>query len=58
VAVGECGLDYAFKTYQPYSDKVTQKIVFLKHFDLAAKHGLPMHFFQRDASDDFMQILK
>ncbi len=54
-AVGECGLDY---DRLDYSDKQTQLKVFPMHFDLAAKHGLPMYLHSRNCSEDFVRIVR
>ena len=54
-AIGECGLDYA---RQEFTDKELQKKHFLKHFDLAEKFKLPMYFHSRDATADFVRMVK
>lgn len=54
-AVGECGLDY---DRLDYSDKQTQLKVFPMHFELAAKHRLPMYLHSRNCAEDFVRIVK
>lgn len=54
-AIGECGLDY---DRLEYSDKETQLKVFPMHFDLAAKHGLPMYLHSRNCPTDFLKLVK
>lgn len=53
VAIGEIGLDY----YYNFSDKDTQKRVFIKQLQLANQFNLPVVFHIRDAMGDFIEIL-
>lgn len=51
IAIGECGLDY----YRlQYSDKITQKKIFIKQLDL---NGERYFLHSRDSHRDFMEIL-
>lgn len=54
VAVGECGLDYN----RNYSNPATQRKVFEQQLELAAKLQLPVLLHERDAHDDFVNILE
>lgn len=54
VAVGEIGLDY----YYDYSDRETQKKVFIDQIGLAKELGLPIVIHSRDAVEDTYEILK
>ena len=54
VAVGECGLDY-FRNFSPVE---AQRSAFERQLELAAGNGLPVFLHQRDAHDDFIEILK
>ena len=54
VAVGECGLDY-FRNFSPVD---AQRIAFGAQIKLAVKTGLPLFLHQRDAHDDFVEILE
>ncbi|NND54263.1 MAG: hydrolase TatD [Gammaproteobacteria bacterium] len=54
VAVGECGLDY-FRNFSPVD---AQKNAFAAQLDIAADAGMPVFLHQRDAHDDFVQILR
>lgn len=53
VAVGECGLDY-FRNFSPAN---TQRHAFSKQLQLAVDSGKPVFLHQRDAHDDFVNIL-
>lgn len=53
VAVGETGLDYN----RNFSSKSDQLAVFEKHLELAADVRKPMFLHQREAHDDFYQLL-
>ena len=54
VAAGECGLDY-FRNFSPVD---AQRSAFERQLDLAEASGLPVFLHQRDAHDDFVEILK
>ena len=54
VAIGETGLDY----YRNLSPPKTQHVVFEKQIELAIDIGLPLFMHQRDAHEDFVNILK
>lgn len=54
VAIGECGLDY----FRNLSAPETQRSVFEKQIELAIDTGLPLFMHQRDAHEDFINILK
>lgn len=54
VAVGECGLDY-FRNFSPPEQ---QRDAFRRQLGLAAETGLPVFLHQRDAHDDFLNILE
>jgi TatD DNase family protein len=54
VAVGECGLDY-FRNFSPQAD---QRGAFESQLELAMESGMPVFLHQRDAHDDFVDILK
>ena len=54
VALGECGLDY----YRDYSPREAQREAFRRQLELAVEHRLPVFLHQRDAHDDFVEILK
>ena len=53
-AIGECGLDY--KRY--YSKKEEQVFCFQNHLELACDINLPMFLHERDAHNDFSNLLK
>ena len=53
VAVGECGLDY----FRNFSPRDAQRTAFRAQLDIAAETGLPAFLHQRDAHDDFLEIL-
>jgi TatD DNase family protein len=53
VAVGECGLDY-FRNFSPQDE---QREAFNRQLELAAQTGLPVFLHQRDAHEDFLEIL-
>ena len=55
VAIGECGLDYDRLFI---ADEEVQKMVFLKHFELAKKYNLPMFLHSRNCEKDFYDIIK
>jgi len=54
VAVGECGLDY-FRNFSPVAD---QRNAFQRQLELAEICQLPVFLHQRDAHDDFIEILQ
>ena len=54
VAIGEIGLDY----YYDHSPREEQQRVFRAQLSLAAEHGKPVIFHQRDAFEDFIAILR
>ncbi|RMH42499.1 MAG: hydrolase TatD [Gammaproteobacteria bacterium] len=54
VAVGECGLDY----HRNFSSPDNQRQVFARQLALAAKHRRPVFAHLREASDDFLAIVK
>lgn len=54
VAVGECGLDY----FRNYSPRDAQLAAFRSQLEIAAETGLPVFLHQRDAHDDFVEILE
>lgn len=54
VAIGECGLDYN----RDFSPRDVQKLVFEEQIKLAIESGLPLFLHERDAFDDFFNILK
>ena len=53
VAVGECGLDY-FRNFSPHD---AQRDAFSAQLALAAETGLPVFLHQRDAHDEFVEVL-
>jgi len=53
VAVGECGLDY-FRNFSPVD---AQRDAYSRQLDLAVESGLPVFLHQRDAHDDFVELL-
>ncbi|MGI9235269.1 MAG: TatD family hydrolase [Woeseiaceae bacterium] len=53
VAVGECGLDY----YRNFSPREAQLDAFRRQLDIAKDCGLPVFLHQRDAHDDFVEVL-
>ena len=54
VAVGECGLDY-FRNFSPAD---AQREAFRRQLELAEESQLPVFLHQRDAHDDFVEILQ
>lgn len=54
VAVGECGLDFN----RDFSPRDQQKECFLGHLNLAAETGLPLFLHERDAHDEFLDIMR
>lgn len=54
VAIGECGLDYC----RNFSPRDAQLAAFRAQLEIAADEGLPVFLHQRDAHDDFIEILE
>jgi TatD DNase family protein len=54
VAVGECGLDY----FRNFSPRDAQLEAFRRQLDIAKETGLPVFLHQRDAHDDFVEVLE
>jgi TatD DNase family protein len=54
VAVGECGLDY----FRNYSPREAQLDAFRRQLDIAKDCGLPVFLHQRDAHDDFIDVIE
>lgn len=54
VAVGECGLDY----FRNFSPRDAQLDAFQRQLDIAKETGLPVFLHQRDAHDDFVELLE
>lgn len=53
VAVGECGLDY----FRNFSPREAQLDAFRRQLEIAAESGKPVFLHQRDAHDDFVEVL-
>ena len=54
VAVGECGLDY----FRNFSPRDAQLEAFRRQLEIAKESGLPVFLHQRDAHDDFIEMLE
>jgi len=54
VAVGECGLDY----FRNFSPRDAQLDAFQRQLAIAKETGMPVFLHQRDAHDDFVEILE
>ena len=54
VAVGECGLDY----FRNLSPREAQLEAFGRQLEIAKNSGLPVFLHQRDAHDDFVEMLE
>lgn len=54
VAVGECGLDY----FRNFSPREAQLDAFRAQLEVAADCGKPVFLHQRDAHDDFIEVLE
>jgi TatD DNase family protein len=54
VAVGECGLDY----FRNFSPRAAQLEAFRRQLAIAEDTGLPVFLHQRDAHDDFVEVLE
>ncbi len=53
VAIGECGLDY-FRNFSPRDEQLR---AFRSQLEIAAETGKPVFLHQRDAHDDFVEVL-
>lgn len=53
VAIGECGLDY----HRNYSSPEEQIVIFKQQLKIALDYKLPLFLHQRDALDDYLEIL-
>ena len=53
VAVGECGLDY----FRNFSPREAQLAAFRRQLQIARDTGMPVFLHQRDAHDDFVEVL-
>lgn len=53
VAVGECGLDY----FRNFSPREAQLEAFRRQLQIARDTGMPVFLHQRDAHDDFVEVL-
>ncbi len=54
VAVGECGLDY----FRNLSPRAAQLDAFSRQVEIAKDSGKPLFLHQRDAHDDFVEVLE
>ncbi len=54
VAVGECGLDY----FRNFSPREAQLEAFRRQLEIAKDCGLPVFLHQRDAHDDFVELVE
>lgn len=54
VAIGECGLDY----FRNFSPREAQLDAFRRQLEIAKEAGLPIFLHQRDAHDDFVEVLE
>lgn len=54
LAIGECGLDY----FRNFSPRDAQLEAFRRQLQIARETGLPVFLHQRDAHDDFVEILE
>ena len=54
VAIGECGLDY----FRNFSPREAQLEAFRRQLQIATDTGLPVFLHQRDAHDDFIEVLE
>ena len=54
VAIGECGLDY----FRNFSPRDAQLAAFRQQLEIAKDTGLPVFLHQRDAHDDFVEVLE
>ena len=53
VAIGECGLDY----FRNFSPREAQLAAFQAQLEIAIENGLPVFLHQRDAHDEFVEVL-
>lgn len=53
IAIGECGLDYN----RMFSPAEIQMEVFIAQMEIANKYNLPLYLHERDAHDDFYNLL-
>ncbi len=54
VAIGECGLDY----FRNFSPRDAQLEAFRAQLEIAVESGKPVFLHQRDAHDDFVEVLE
>jgi TatD DNase family protein len=54
VATGECGLDY----FRNFSPREAQLSAFRAQLEIASEAGMPVFLHQRDAHDDFVEVLE
>ena len=54
VAVGECGLDFN----RDFSPRDAQRSCFAEHLEMAAECGLPLFLHERDAFDEFIEMMR
>ncbi len=54
VAAGECGLDF----FRDFSPRDAQRQAFREQLEIAADSGLPVFLHQRDAHDEFVELLR
>jgi TatD DNase family protein len=54
VSVGECGLDY----FRNFSPRQAQLSAFRAQLEIASETGMPVFLHQRDAHDDFVEVLE
>ena len=54
IAIGECGLDY----FRNFSPREAQLAAFRSQLEIAAEINLPVFLHQRDAHDDFVEVLE
>ena len=53
VAAGECGLDFN----RDFSPRDQRRDCFAAHLELAARNGMPMFLYERDAFDEFYAMM-
>lgn len=54
VSAGECGLDY----FRDFSPRDAQRVAFRRQLEIAVEKQLPVFLHQRDAHDDFIEVLE